>query len=70
MSLEKDIEKKISEWNERSTFSLKGINGLSKSDLETLKLYARTIELNGTCEGFLMAPRGNIEAVLKKYNYL
>jgi hypothetical protein len=63
-----DIRKKIASWNERSQFKLRGVNNLSRSDLDTLELYAQTFIRNGGY-GFsgLMQPRGSIKAVLDKY---
>lgn len=65
-----DIDKKLCSWNERSCFTLKGVKNLSVSDMETLALYAETIGRQGTYEGHLMQPFGNIEKVLSKYNLI
>ena len=43
LKLLSDIEKKIAKWNERSSFTLKGVKNLSMSDLDTLQLYANTL---------------------------
>jgi len=62
-----DIQKKIQNWNERSSFTLKGVKKLSMADLETLELYADTYIRTGGFYG-LMEPRGAIAQVLAKYN--
>ncbi len=62
-----DIQKKIQNWNERSSFTLKGVKNLSMADLETLELYADTYIRTGGFYG-LMEPRGAIAQVLVKYN--
>ena len=71
--LKKDIETKISKWNERSNFSLKGIKNLSRADLDTLDLYANYIINYGSyimAPSPLMQPLGDIEKVLEKYQCL
>jgi len=61
-----DINKKIDKMECRCV-TLKGVKNLSRSDLDCLILYANTyIRNDGSFRG-LMAPRGNIEEVLKKY---
>lgn len=59
----KDVESKIASWNERSMFKLKGVGNLSKSDMETLELYAITGGIG------LMKPRNEVAKVLEKYGY-
>lgn len=62
-----DVDKKIKNWNERSLFRLKGVGNLSRSDMDTLQLYAEHfIQNNGYLYG-LMQPLGNIGEVLEKY---
>ena len=67
----KTIDEKIKNWNERSSFTIKGIRNLSVSDLDTLVLYANeyltTDERNF---GDLMSPLGNIKSVLDKYGVI
>lgn len=64
----KDIDSKLSNWNERSQFRLKGVGNLSRADLDTLTLYAEAYIRSGGY-GFpgLMEPRGSIKEVLDKY---
>ena len=63
----KDIDKKFRDWNERSSFRLKGVGNLSVSDMDTLKLYAETYIRNyGSFRG-LMEPRGSIAKILEAY---
>lgn len=64
-----DIDKKISTWNERSQFQLKGVKNLSRSDLDTLKLYADAIIMYGNCNCY-MKPRGGVRDVLAAYGLL
>lgn len=58
----KTINEKLNKWDERSCFSIKGIKNLSRSDLDTLKLYA-------TYNGKLMRPVGGVRQVLEKFGY-
>lgn len=69
--LKKDIKEKIDNWNERSSFAVKGIKNLTVSDLDTLELYADEMIKSGG-NGFygLSKPLGNIRQVLVKYGLL
>lgn len=64
----KDIDSKLSNWNERSQFRLKGVGNLSRADLDTLTLYAEAYIRSGGY-GFpgLMEPLGEIREILEKY---
>jgi hypothetical protein len=67
-SIYKDINKcKLK--NEYRLSTLKGVNNLSRSDLDTIELYAKTIENQGSYSG-LMEPGGNVKKVLEKYNFV
>lgn len=70
MRLIRDIEKAIRNWDEESSFSLKGVKNLSRADLDVITLYAETISKYGTYDGFLMPPLGNVEKVLSEYNLI
>ena len=61
-------EKSLRE-NEYNTRKLKGVD-CSHSDVETVILYAQTIQRNGTYEGELMRPHGAVEDILRVYNLL
>lgn len=64
----KAIENKIEKWNERSTFTIKGVKNLSRSDLETILLYVRAFEKSGEIDfGGLAYPRGYVNQVLQGY---
>ncbi len=64
----KEIDNKITNWNERSQFTIKGVKNLSRSDLDTIVLYAETfIKFGGNGFPGLMKPRGNVEQVLSIY---
>jgi hypothetical protein len=68
IKLIKDVEMKIDKWNERSSFTLKGVKNLSKSDLDSLVLYAQKfIENNGRGFYGYMKPLGSIKNVLDSY---
>jgi hypothetical protein len=67
--LRQDIKKKLDNWNERSNFTLKGVKNLSKSDLDTIELYADIIEKQGNYNG-LMKPLGAVAQVLQAYNII
>ena len=62
----KEVNKKIDNWNERSQFNMAGVKNLSRSDMDTIILYAETYLRNGNINS-LMNPRGEIELVLSKY---
>lgn len=67
--LKSDIAKKIANWNERSNFTLKGVKNLSRSDLDTIELYADTIASQGNYNG-LMKPLGSVAQVLSAYGII
>lgn len=67
--LKSDVKKKLDNWNERSNFTLKGVKNLSRSDLDTIELYADTIERQGNYNG-LMKPLGAVAQVLQAYNII
>jgi hypothetical protein len=66
----KDVEKKIMN-SEYGSVTLKGVKNLSRSDLETIIMYAQTF-IKNYGEGFygLMEPRGQVEELFKKYNVI
>lgn len=70
LDLINEINKKKESWNEIDQFSLKGVQNLSTSDLDTLELYATAVLHTGTWKGTLMSPLGDIEKVLAKYDLL
>lgn len=61
-ALLKTINERLNKWDERSSFSIRGISNLSKADLDTLELYA-------THNGPLMRPVGGVRKVLEKFGY-
>lgn len=67
--LKDDIRKKLDNWNERSNFTLKGVKNLSRSDLDTIILYADTIARQGNYDG-LMKPLGGVGEVLSAYGLI
>lgn len=69
--LRKDIQKKLDNWNERSQFTLKGVKNLSRSDLDSLDMYADFFIKNGGY-GFapFRKPLGEIKEVLDKYQII
>ena len=63
-----DIDKALKACDQRSMFTLRGVSNLSRSDLDTLVLYAETfIDSGGIDFGGLMSPIGEIAEVLNKY---
>jgi len=56
--------------NEYRLSTVKGVKNLSRSDLDTIELYAETIEKNGHYEQILMEPRNGVKEVLQKYKYI
>lgn len=65
--LKRDINKKFANWNERSSFTMKGVKNLSVADLDSIILYAEQYEKCGSFRG-LMQPRGGVKAVLDAYD--
>lgn len=61
--LEQDINKALDNWNERSSFRIRGVKNLSRSDLDTILLY---VETGGRG---LMKPVGYVAEVLEKAGY-
>lgn len=67
----KDIKTKILNWNERSQFKIKGVGNLSKSDLDTLTMYAENAIRNPhNPEGGFMPLRGGVREVFIAYGIL
>ena len=66
--LKRDIEKLRDNWDERSSFTLGGVKGLSVADLDTILLYADAVEFRYMNN--LMAPIGKIAQVLNHYNLI
>jgi hypothetical protein len=64
-----DIESAIRDWDERSCFTLDNVENLSKSDLDTLELYASTYVKCGSF-GDLAKPMGDIRKVLVNYGVI
>ena len=67
--LKKDVEAKIEKWDERSSFTLKGVKNLSFADMECLLLYAEDMIRFGNLSQ-LMKPLGKTRQVLEKYKML
>lgn len=67
--LKRDISTKLNNWDERSSFTLKGVRNLSFSDLEDIKMYAEHYEVYGSFRG-LMEPMGQIKEVLDAYGII
>lgn len=65
LQLIQDVENKINKWDERSCFVISGVRNLSRSDLDTIVMYA---ELSGTNQ--FMRPVGGVGEVLEKYGYV
>lgn len=61
-----DVNKKIEAWNERSCFTLKGVRNLSRSDMDSLIMYAKAVIQYGNYNCY-MEPRGEIRNVLEAY---
>lgn len=65
----KTIQEKKSNWNERSTFTIKSVRNLSISDLDILELYCTEYLNSGEKHfGGLSFPLGSIKDVLDKFN--
>lgn len=65
VELEKLIDKKLDNWDERSCFAVKGVKNLSRSDMDTLQLYLKHFISFGYFKG-LVKPLGSISEVLKR----
>ena len=64
-----DIEKCRRDLNEKTSFTLDGVDNLSMSDLDTLDIYAESYINKGSYSG-LMKPLGDIRKVLEYYGLL
>ena len=62
----KEVNTKISRWNERSQFKMAGVSNLSRSDMDTIILYAETYLKYGSTNS-LMEQRGDVGKVLRHY---
>ena len=65
--LNNDIHKAVENWNERDSFTLKGVKNLSRADIDMVQLYAHTYERYGYFKD-LMPPRGEVKDVLSAYS--
>lgn len=66
-----DIRLKRANWNERSSFTLKGIKNLSNSDLDTLILYAQNaINHPDNPEYGYMRLRGDLRQIFIAYRII
>lgn len=65
VELKKLIDKKLDNWDEKSCFTVKGVKNLSRSDMDTLKLYLKHFIAFGYFKG-LVKPLGSIAEVLKR----
>lgn len=63
--LRRDINKKLSNWNEKSSFTLGGVKNLSLSDMDTLLMFCDEYEKTGSLATFIMNDEAKI--ILKKY---
>ena len=66
VKLRKDIDKKLDNWNERNLFSIAGIKGLTRSDIDTLLMCCDWFEKYGTLAG-LDYLGSKVRGVLDKY---
>lgn len=65
--LRRVIEKKLDQWNERSTFTISGIRGLTRSDIDCLLMCCDQYERNGDLQGLdYFSPE--VRRVLEKYD--
>ena len=69
LKLKEDITNKIRRWDERDSFTLRGVKNLSFADMECLLLYAEDMIRFGNLSQ-LMKPLGEVRLVLQKYKIL
>lgn len=69
-NLRKDIRNKLAGWNERSMFTIKGINNLSRADIHTLQVCCDFHDVYGSLDGLNLYFNPEVEKVLKKYELL
>lgn len=65
--LKHDITKKIQHWNERTTFTLAGVKGLTLGDMNTLMMCCQHYEAYGSLEG-ISPYNPDVLAVLERYS--
>lgn len=65
--LRRVIERKLSQWNEYSTFTISGVRGLTRSDIDCLLMCCNQYERNGDLQGLdYFSPE--VRSVLEKYD--
>ena len=67
--LRRVIERKLNQWNEYSAFTISGIRGLTRSDIDCLLMCCDWCESNGNLQGLdYFSPE--VRRVLEKYEML
>ncbi|MDO5399106.1 MAG: hypothetical protein Q4G33_14395 [bacterium] len=64
--LRKDIAQKLDSWDERSMFSIAGVNRLTRSDIDVLLMCCDVFEKYGTLNGVAYL-NPDTKSVLAKY---
>jgi hypothetical protein len=63
--LRADIKSKLNAWDEKSSFTMKGVRNLSRCDMDTLDIMCDIYEQTESLSGYLLV--GGVKEVLKKY---
>ena len=67
--LRRVLYKKLDKWNEYSSFTISGIRGLTRSDIDCLLICCDVYELSGDIHGlYYFSPE--VRRVLEKYEML
>ena len=61
--LNKEVDRLITKWDERSSFTISGVTNLSRSDLDLIELYTRLI-IDGNSPDLVFY--GGVKEVLEK----
>lgn len=64
--LESDVQKKLDSWDEKSQFTLAGVNNLSFSDMEMLLSCCELYKIDYPLDHLILSD--SLRTVLNKYN--
>ena len=65
--LKADLNQKLENWNERSSFTVAGVKNLSRADIDTLLVLCEEYDYRNSLKEFIFSIE--IECVLRKYGW-
>ena len=69
IKLRQVLNKKLDRWNERSLFTIGGVKGLTRADIDTLLMCCDWYEQNGNLNGLAYFSQ-EVRCVLEKYEMM